>query len=30
VPYESAREETFYDVSLDVRGCRTIEDSFRK
>lgn len=27
VDYESAREEVFYDLSLDVRGFRTIEES---
>ena len=28
VEYESAREEVFYDLSLDVRGFRTLEESF--
>ncbi len=30
VSYESKREEDFYDIQLDVKGCRTIQDSFRK
>ncbi|KAL0251067.1 hypothetical protein GEMRC1_000281 [Eukaryota sp. GEM-RC1] len=30
VEYESSRVETFYDLSLDVKGCSTIYDSFEK
>ncbi|KAK2959541.1 putative Ubiquitin C-terminal hydrolase 13 [Blattamonas nauphoetae] len=30
VDYESAREEPFFDLNLPVRGCATLEDSFRK
>eukprot|EP01041_Mallomonas_annulata_P002534 gene2534-4939_t len=30
VNYESAREEDFYDLQLDVKGCRSILDSFRR
>jgi ubiquitin carboxyl-terminal hydrolase 7 len=26
VDYASLREETFYDIQLDVKGCRTIHD----
>lgn len=28
--YESTREESFYDVSLDVKGCGSLEESFAK
>ena len=28
VEYESKRTEAFYDIQLDVKGCKTIEDSF--
>ena len=30
VPYESAREESFYDIALDVQGCASVEASFKK
>lgn len=30
VDYSSIREEEFYDIQLDVKGCRDIDDSFRK
>lgn len=30
VDYESAREEEFYDIQLDVKGCLTLYDSFNK
>ena len=30
VPYESKRDEDFYDIQLDVKGCTDIYDSFRK
>lgn len=30
VPYESKRDEDFYDIQLDVKGCADIYDSFRK
>lgn len=30
VDYESSREEEFYDIQLDVKGCNTIYDSFEK
>ena len=30
VPYESKRDEDFYDIQLDVKGCSDIYDSFRK
>ncbi|KAA8498654.1 Ubiquitin carboxyl-terminal hydrolase 13 [Porphyridium purpureum] len=30
VPYKSAREESFYDLSLNVKGCRNIYESFEK
>lgn len=30
VPFESKREEEFYDIQLDVKGCKTIYDSFSK
>ncbi|GJQ10479.1 hypothetical protein GpartN1_g2270.t1 [Galdieria partita] len=30
VPYESSHIETFYDLSLNVRGCADIYDSFEK
>jgi ubiquitin carboxyl-terminal hydrolase 7 len=30
VEYESRREEEFYDIQLDVKGCSNIYDSFRK
>lgn len=30
VPYESKRDEDFYDIQLDVKGCEDIYDSFRK
>jgi ubiquitin carboxyl-terminal hydrolase 7 len=29
VDYASLREETFYDIQLDVKGCRTIHDRYR-
>lgn len=30
VNYESKREEDFYDIQLDVKGCKTIYESFQK
>ena len=30
VQYESNREEEFYDIQLDVKGCKNIYDSFRR
>jgi len=30
VPYKSTREESFYDLSLNVKGCRNISESFEK
>ena len=30
VSYESTREEDFYDIQLDVKGCADIHDSFKK
>jgi ubiquitin C-terminal hydrolase len=30
VEYESSREEEFYDISLDVKGCKNIMESFDK
>lgn len=30
VDYTSERTETFYDVQLDVKGCKNIYDSFEK
>ncbi|KAH3767228.1 ubiquitin carboxyl-terminal hydrolase 12 [Pelomyxa schiedti] len=30
VPFESAREETFYDLSLDVKGCKDLDTSLRR
>lgn len=30
VTYESARDEDFYDLQLDVSGCANVEESFRK
>lgn len=30
VPYESTREEAFMDLSMDVKGCRTLYDSFKR
>ena len=30
VDYESSREEEFYDIQLDVKGCNNLYDSFRK
>lgn len=30
VPYKSEREETFYDISLQVKGCKNIIESFEK
>ena len=30
VPFCSERKETFYDVQLDVKGCKSIHDSFAK
>jgi hypothetical protein len=30
VQYESKRQEDFYDIQLDVKGCRNIYESFRK
>ena len=30
IDYESSREEDFYDIQLDVKGCDNIYDSFRK
>jgi ubiquitin C-terminal hydrolase len=30
VDYESSREEEFYDIQLDVKGCNTLEESFKK
>ncbi|KAG0057243.1 hypothetical protein BGZ83_000656 [Gryganskiella cystojenkinii] len=29
VDYESSRVEDFYDIQLNVKGCKTLEDSFR-
>jgi hypothetical protein len=30
VNFESKREEDFYDIQLDVKGCKNVYDSFRK
>ena len=30
VAYESKREEDFYDIQLDVKGCKNVIESFRK
>ena len=30
VDFRSSREEPFYDLSLNVKGCRTLLDSFRQ
>ena len=30
IEYESAREEEFYDIQLDVKGCRDVYSSFQK
>jgi ubiquitin carboxyl-terminal hydrolase 7 len=30
VDYKSSRTETFYDIQLDVKGCKNIYESFRK
>jgi hypothetical protein len=30
VEYESKREEDFYDIQLDVKGCNSVYDSFKK
>lgn len=30
IDYESSREEDFYDIQLDVKGCDNIQESFRK
>lgn len=30
IDYESAREEEFYDIQLDVKGCRDVYESFKK
>ena len=30
IMYESSREEDFYDIQLDVKGCNNLYDSFRK
>ena len=30
IEFESKREESYYDIQLDVKGCRTIMDSFAK
>jgi ubiquitin carboxyl-terminal hydrolase 7 len=30
VPYESKREEEFYDIQLDVKNCKNVYESFRK
>ena len=30
IEYESKREEAFYDIQLDVRGCADVMESFRK
>ena len=30
VQYESKREEDFYDIQLDVKGCKNVYDSFKK
>ena len=30
VDYVSRRDELFYDIQLDVRGCKSVEESFRK
>ena len=30
IDYESAREEDFYDIQLDVKGCQNVYDSFKK
>lgn len=30
VDYESKREEEFYDIQLDVKGCKNIYESFKK
>lgn len=30
VPFESKREEEFYDIQLDVKGCKNIYESFNK
>lgn len=30
VPFESTRSEDFYDIQLNVKGCRTVIDSFKQ
>jgi len=30
IEFESKREESYYDIQLDVKGCKTIMDSFAK
>ena len=30
IDYESAREEEFYDIQLDVKGCKDVYESFKK
>ena len=30
VDFTSSRDESFYDLQLDVKGCKTIDDSFKK
>mmetsp|Transcript_25746 Transcript_25746/g.43375 ORF Transcript_25746/g.43375 Transcript_25746/m.43375 type:complete len:1590 (+) Transcript_25746:156-4925(+) len=30
IDYESSREEEFYDIQLDVKGCRDVYESFKK
>ncbi|CAM9765481.1 unnamed protein product, partial [Choristocarpus tenellus] len=30
VDYTSARDETYYDIQLDVKGCKNIHESFKK
>jgi ubiquitin carboxyl-terminal hydrolase 7 len=30
IDYESAREEEFYDIQLDVKGCSNVYESFKK
>lgn len=30
IDFESAREEEFYDIQLDVKGCKDVYDSFKK
>ncbi|KAI9346681.1 hypothetical protein BD770DRAFT_446666 [Pilaira anomala] len=30
VDYESSRVEDFYDIQLNVKGCKTLQDSFRR